>query len=49
MTRTALELIGQSGLGYSFDPLTDDGDKHVFSKAVKQLVYVQVDVANFSH
>ncbi|KAI0822979.1 cytochrome P450 [Trametes gibbosa] len=24
MSRTALELIGQSGLGYSFDPLTED-------------------------
>ncbi|KAH9852154.1 cytochrome P450 [Lenzites betulinus] len=24
MGRTALELIGQSGLGYSFDPLTED-------------------------
>ena len=40
MTRTALELIGQSGLGYSFDPLTEDGDKHIFSKSVKELVYV---------
>ena len=24
MGRTALELIGQGGLGYSFDPLTED-------------------------
>ena len=24
MARTALELIGQGGLGYSFDPLTSD-------------------------
>lgn len=23
MGRTALELVGQGGLGYSFDPLTD--------------------------
>jgi hypothetical protein len=38
MTRTALELIGQSGLGYSFDPLTEDGKQHPYSKAVKQLV-----------
>jgi len=44
MTRTALELIGQSGLGYSFDSLTGDDDKHVFSKATKELVYVQLDV-----
>ena len=47
MTRTALELIGQSGLGYSFDPLTEDGDKHIFSKSVKELVYVRMDVAIF--
>lgn len=24
MGRTALELIGQGGLGYSFDPLTEE-------------------------
>lgn len=23
MTRTALEIVGQAGLGYSFDPLTE--------------------------
>ncbi|KAF9479975.1 cytochrome P450 [Pholiota conissans] len=38
MTRTALELIGQSGLGYSFDPLTEDGKQHPYSKAAKQLI-----------
>ena len=38
MTRTALELIGQSGLGYSFDPLIEDDDKHIFNKSAKQLV-----------
>lgn len=40
MTRTALELIGQSGLGYSFDPLTEDGKEHRFSVSAKLLVYV---------
>ena len=40
MARTALELIGQSGLGYSFDPLTEDDASHPFSNAVKLLVYV---------
>ena len=40
MTRTALELIGQSGLGYSLDPLTEDGDNHIFSKSAKEFVYV---------
>jgi len=49
MTRTALELIGQSGLGYSFDPLTEDGNDHIFSELVKELVYAQLDIANFSY
>lgn len=40
MTRTALELIGQSGLGYSFDPLVDDSDNHPYSKSIKNLVFV---------
>jgi len=41
MTRTASELIGQSGFGYSFDPLTDDVNQHIFSKSAKELMYVQ--------
>ena len=40
MTRTALELIGQSGLGHSFDPLTEDGVPHPYSTMAKLLVYV---------
>jgi len=37
MGRTALELIGQAGLGYSFDPLTKDaGDE--YGEAIKALV-----------
>ena len=40
MTRTALEIVGQSGLGYSFDPLTENGNKHVMSTAAKEFVYV---------
>lgn len=39
MGRTALELIGQGGLGYSFDPLVEDVSNH-FAEAVKNLVYV---------
>ena len=36
MGRTVLELIGQAGLGYSFDPLvTDKADD--FATAVKSL------------
>ncbi|THU78937.1 cytochrome P450 [Dendrothele bispora CBS 962.96] len=38
MSRTALELIGQSGLGYSFDTLTDDAIAHPYTGIVKQLV-----------
>ncbi|KJA16173.1 hypothetical protein HYPSUDRAFT_47597 [Hypholoma sublateritium FD-334 SS-4] len=38
MTRTALELIGQSGLGFSFDSLTENSAQHPYSKAAKQLV-----------
>ncbi|KAF9446154.1 cytochrome P450 [Macrolepiota fuliginosa MF-IS2] len=37
MTRTALELIGRSGMDYSFDSLLDDGDVHPYSVSVKRL------------
>ncbi|KAF5382135.1 hypothetical protein D9615_004306 [Tricholomella constricta] len=40
MTRAALEMIGQCGLGYSFDPLTEGAVPHPFSKAAKDLVPV---------
>ncbi|TFY56428.1 hypothetical protein EVJ58_g7653 [Rhodofomes roseus] len=36
MGRTALELIGQGGLGYSFDKLVDD-KKDVFAESLKRL------------
>lgn len=39
MGRTALELIGQGGLGYSFDRLLEES-KDEFGDAIKQLVYV---------
>ncbi|KAI1784540.1 cytochrome P450 [Ganoderma leucocontextum] len=38
MGRTALELIGQAGLGYSFDPLKDDVTPDVYAEAIKQYV-----------
>ncbi|KAF6760456.1 cytochrome P450 [Ephemerocybe angulata] len=47
MTRTALELIGQSGLGYSFDPLTEGGTEHPYSISVKSFVDVS-DKLKFS-
>ena len=34
-----MELIGQGGLGYSFDPLVEDVS-NPFAEAVKNLVYV---------
>lgn len=37
--RTALELIGQGGLGHSFDPLTDSTPNE-FGDALKTLVSV---------
>jgi hypothetical protein len=40
MARAALELIGQSGFGYSFDNMTDDQPKHKYSIVIKDLVYV---------
>lgn len=38
MARTALEMIGHSGLGYSFDPLVEGSDTHPYIKAAKDLV-----------
>ena len=39
MTRITLELIGQAGLGYSFETLDDIEVKdNVFASALKQLV-----------
>ncbi|TFK29227.1 cytochrome P450 [Coprinopsis marcescibilis] len=38
MTRTALELIGQSGLGYSFDSLEPGSEPHPFYKAMKNFI-----------
>ncbi|KAJ3515520.1 hypothetical protein NMY22_g14433 [Coprinellus aureogranulatus] len=40
MARMALELIGQSGMGYSFDPLTEDAAEHPYCKAVKMYIPV---------
>jgi hypothetical protein len=39
-TRTALELIGQAGLGFSFDSLTNDDEGSDYANAVKLLLYV---------
>ena len=39
MGRAALELIGQSGIGYSFDPLVADTPDD-FASAIKAFQYV---------
>ena len=36
MTRTALELIGQSGFGYSFDDLAEDSVPSPYAVSVKK-------------
>ncbi|KAE9391109.1 cytochrome P450 [Gymnopus androsaceus JB14] len=46
MARTALELIGQSGFGYSFDNMEDDVPKHKYSLVIKDLVQVSVTMSS---
>jgi hypothetical protein len=36
MSRTALELIGQSGLGYTFDPLTEGSEENSYTRGVRK-------------
>ena len=52
MGRTALELVGRGGLGYSFDPLVAES-KDVFTESVKSFVSVPtlypVRGSNHSH
>ncbi|RPD69471.1 cytochrome P450 [Lentinus tigrinus ALCF2SS1-7] len=43
MGRTALELIGQAGLGYSFDPLTADSPDE-FAQAVKAFMPMSMSI-----
>jgi hypothetical protein len=38
LTQTALELIGQSGMDYSFDRLVGGDYRHPCAKAVKQFL-----------
>jgi len=42
ITRTALELILQSGLGHSIDSLADDADLHPYTVAARQLTYAVI-------
>ncbi|KAJ3990231.1 cytochrome P450 [Lentinula detonsa] len=45
MARTALELIGQSGFGYSFDNMVDDVPKHRYSIIIKDFIPVLTRLA----
>jgi len=48
--RTALEVIAQTGLGYSIDSLADNADHHPYSNAAKNLMpvmFTMVFVRNF--
>lgn len=38
MSRAALEMIGRSGLGYSFDPLVEGIKPHPYSEAIKNYI-----------
>ncbi|KAF9261492.1 cytochrome P450 [Marasmius fiardii PR-910] len=38
MGRAALELIGQSGFGYSFDTLADEEHAHPYVRAIKEMI-----------
>ena len=40
MSRTALELIGQSGMGYSFDKLAEEDASHPYSESMKKFRFV---------
>ncbi|KAK7466315.1 hypothetical protein VKT23_005042 [Stygiomarasmius scandens] len=38
MARTALEIVGQSGLGHSFDSMTEDAVPHPYIRSIKDLM-----------
>jgi hypothetical protein len=46
MTRTAPEIISQSGLGTSFDPISEDHVEHLYIVSIKLLVYVTLKLPN---
>lgn len=48
MGRTTLEVLGQAGLGYSFDALTEDRPDD-FAEAVKDLLSVDPFRSASSH
>ena len=49
MGRTALELVGRAGLGYSFDTLMPNDPAHPYAVSIKELVYVSLSLAPLLH
>ena len=49
MGRAALEIIGQAGMGHSFDPLTPDSSSDAYTKAAKTYLYVCSGVCCSTH
>jgi hypothetical protein len=48
LSRTALELVGQGGMGYSFDSL-QDGEVCEYTRVVKDLMYVHSSFPSSHH
>ncbi|KAJ3479304.1 hypothetical protein NLI96_g9146 [Meripilus lineatus] len=46
VSRTALELVGQGGMGYSFDPLVEDA-KNVFGDSIKGILPAMFALASY--
>ena len=40
MGRAALELVGQGGLGYSFESFESDNYNNIYANAIKQILYL---------
>ncbi|KAF5338679.1 hypothetical protein D9757_015005 [Collybiopsis confluens] len=49
ITRAALELIGRSGFGYSFDNMEDDLPKHKYSLYIKSLAPTMLKIGQRSY
>jgi hypothetical protein len=39
MSRTTLELIAQSNLGYTFESLAEDSKEHTYTRELKKFPY----------
>jgi hypothetical protein len=48
LSRTALEYIGQGGLGYSFENLDENGRSNVYARVVKDFLFVHSPTHDYS-